>query len=292
MNRPSDALIGQTAFGQGKSYAISNLANGGQFGYAPVVAELINNQAYMRGQLRCRLLTAPKFMAAMPDGQKWVDFLKAMVEVHATTIDGMKATVSADFEEHKVGGAGEVQHEVSDVKRAASEPTFTWIDKDGMPIQTLLYYWILYGMMDPDTKRPLFFTLSGVEKPTDWLMDWFTMSCLFYETDSTGRYVTKSWVTVNMMPRETGEIIGKFDPNSPRELSTLNIPFTGTSQFSLGGNAYAQQLLDEINLSNASPLLRASPITAIDANVSAGPAGYAESITDLSGNAVTGFGNA
>ena len=123
----------------------------------------------------------------------------------------------------------------------------------------------------------------------DYLHDWFSMSCLFFETDPTGRKVSKSWVTVNMMPRESGPIEGKFDLSSPREMLTLTIPFTGTSQFNMGGDLFAQQILDRINLENAVPLLRPAPFDDIEADVQGGPSGIKENIEQLAAEAVPGL---
>lgn len=287
--RPLEALLGETAFGTGSAPMV-NPALGGQNSITgPVLTELTNNQAYMRGQLRCVLLSAPKFFTLMKDPQVWVNSLKAMMEIHPKTIEGLKADLSAEFEEHTVGGAGEVQQELSDMKRARSEPSITWIEKYGCPFQTILWNWMTYGMMDPDMKLALVHTLPDVTLPTDYLHDWYTMSCLFYETDPTGRRIQRSWVCVNMMPKSSGPIEGKFDLSSPREMVTLNIEFTATSQFNMGSNLFAQQILDTINLENAVPYLRPSPITDIDADVKAGTQGFAESIATLSAQAVPGL---
>lgn len=286
--RPLDAMLGESAFGTGKAPMV-NPVMGGQNGWAPVIRELTNNQAYMRGQLRCVLLQAPKFFTLMKDPQVWVNTLKAMVEIHAKTIEGLRADLKAEFEEHNVGGAGEVQHELSNMTQERSEPSFTWIDKYGRPFQTMLYYWMTYGMMDPNAKIALVHTLTGVTLPEDYLHDWFSMSCLFFETDPTGRKVSKSWVTVNMMPRESGPIEGKFDLSSPREMLTLTIPFTGTSQFNMGGDLFAQQILDRINLENAVPLLRPAPFDDIEADVQGGPSGIKENIEQLAAEAVPGL---
>ena len=155
-----------------------------------------------------------------------------------------------------------------------------------MPIQTLLYNWITYGLMDPDTKFALVGTLNA-NVPEDMLADWYSMSCLFMEPDPTHRKVVKSWVTTNMWPKATGEIIGKRDMTSARELTNLTIEFTGLSQFSLGTNVFAQSILDKINITNANPNLRRSFIETLHADVTNNAAvGYASTVTAVSANTV------
>lgn len=288
MARITDAILDQRAFGRGANQPMLDLTFGGQFGYAPNLVQWVSNQAYVRRNLICILLEAPKFFSLMPEPQKWVESLKSLFELHCRTIEGFQAGVTVEFDEHPVGGAGEMQQEYTDVKRARSEPSFTFVEKYGMPIQTFLYNWITYGMMDPDTKYALVGTLSG-ERPEDMLADWYSASCLFIEPDPTHRKVVKSWVTTNMMPKDTGEIIGKRDLTSASELLNLTIGFTGLSQFGLGTNVFAQGILDSINIVGANPYLRPSFIQEISSDVLSAEEGYNKNVTDLAASAVPGI---
>lgn len=289
MARITDALLGQRAFGKGSNQPMLDPTFGGQLGFAPNLPEWVSNQAYVRRQLICVLLEAPKFFQYMPDPQKWIDTLKAIVELHARTIEGLNAGITLEFEEHPVGGAGEMQQEVTDSKRARSEPVFTFIDKAGMPIQTFLTQWLTYGIMDPNAKVALINTLAG-NRPDDMLADQFTCSMLFMEPDASHKRVIKSWLGVNMMPKTTGEIVGKRDIASANEMPTLSIEFTGIFQFNLGTNTFAQSILDSISMKNANPYLSPSSVAAIDANVAASANGYKGGIEKLSSSAITSLG--
>jgi hypothetical protein len=216
----------------------------------------------------------------MPEPQMWVDTLKSLMELHCRSIEGMNGALTVETDAHPVGGAGEMQDEVTNVTRARTEPSFTFVEKTGNPIQTFIYNWITYGLMDPDTKYAMVGTLSG-ERPTDMLPDWYSASCLFFEPDPTHRRVVKSWVTTNMFPKETGEIIGKRDITSASEVLNLTIPFTGISQFNLGTNKFAQTILDKINQVNANPNLRTSFIDKLDTNIRDTSEGYIKGIDDL-----------
>ncbi len=223
----------------------------------------------------------------MPDSQKWVDSLKSLVELHARTIEGLNGGLTVEFDEHPVGGAGEMHQEITDVKRARSEPTFTFVEKYGMPIQNFLSAWIKYGMADPNTKYPLIASIN--EDVGDMLFDWFTCSCLFIEPDPTHKRAVKSWVGTNMMPKSNGEIIGKRDLTSASEVLTLSIEFTGIFQFGMGKdgtNVFAQSILDGINLAKADPSSAPSFISSIAADVKTGSTGYTENIAKMATVAV------
>lgn len=270
-------------------HPILKLEHGGQHGYVPQLNEWISNQAYVRRNVIPVLLEVPRFFQFMPDTPSWIKSLKSLVEVHCRSIEGLNAGLTVAFEDHPVGGAGEVQQEFTKVTRERSEPTFTFIEKYGMPIQTFLDSWIRYGMADPETGFSLLTTLAnGQTLPSDYLADWYTMSMAFIEPDPTHTRCLKCWICSNMMPDGTGEIIGKRDLTAPGEISTLTVKFTALTQFNLGTLAYGQALLNEINLRNANPNLRPPFINRDQANVgSLSGDGYHSNIKELSAQAVT-----
>lgn len=287
MSRVTNAILGQQAFGRGSDNSMLDLTYGGQQGYAPNLAEWVSNQAYVRRNLIPILLEAPRFFQLMPDPQKYVDTLKAIIEKHCRTIEGFNAALTVETDEHPVGGGGEMQQEIIDVKRARSEPVLGFVEKYGMPIQTFIQQWIQYGMMDPDTKYALIGTLSG-QKPEDALADWYSASVLFMEPDPTHQKVVKAWITTNFFPKETGEIIGKRELAAASEILNLSIPFSGVSMYGQGAKLFAQQILNNINLTNANPYLRPSFIQQVSSDVAAsdGVTGYKKSVEDLGSSAV------
>lgn len=284
MARLTEAILGQKAFGQYVNQPMLDLTYGGQQGWAPNLKEWISNQAYVRRNLVPVLLEAPRFFQLMPDPAKWTSSLKSLIELHCRSIEGFNAALTVDLDEHPVGGGGEMQQEVINVTRARSEPSFTFIEKYGRPIQTFIQHWIQYALMDPETKYALVGTLEN--NPDDLLADWYSMSCLFFEPDPTHRKVVQAWITTNMFPRETGEIIGKRDLTASSEMLTLTIPFTGISQYGMGVNLFAQKILDGINMVKSNPYLRPEFIEDISADVKAAAEGYKKNVEDLGASAV------
>ena len=276
-----ELLMEGKAFSKYRDSAVIDIINGGQLGFAPKLSEWVSNQAYVRRQLIPILLEAPLFFQHMDNSELWVSTLKSLVELHCRTIEGFNAGLTVELDEHPVGGAGEMQQEFTDVKQARTEPAFTFVEKYGLPIQSFLYNWITYGLMDPNTKTSMMGTLAKASIPKDMLANWYSMSCLFIEPDPTHRRVVKSWVTTNMFPKSTGEIIGKRDLTSASEILTLNIEFTGISQFNMGTNQMAQKILDDINIENANPSMRPSFIKEMSADVAGSAEGYKENAETL-----------
>lgn len=285
MARLTDALLDNKAFSRGNSQPMLDLTMGGQMGFAPDLTEWVSNQAYVRRNVFCLLLEAPRFFRYLPEPEKWVATLRSLVELHPKTIEGLNAGLTVEVAETPVGGGGEMQEEFTDVKRARTQPVFTFDEKYGMPIQTFIREWITQGLMDPDSKVANVGTLAG-DRPKDMLADMYSMTCAFIEPDPTHRKVMKSWITTNMFPKGTGDIIGKRDLTSASEILTLNIEFTGVSQFNLGTNALAQKLLDNININNANPYLRPAFIQSIAPDVEAQAKGYRAHAENLSKTAL------
>lgn len=269
MARVLDSVNGgpiiKSAYATDRQEALLDLTYGGQFGYAPELSEWVSSQAYVRHNVFAYLLEAPRFFQFMPQPQKWVSALKALVELHPQSIDGLNSKLDVEFSQHAIGGAGEQMDEPVNVKRAQSNLTFSYgCDKYGMPITTFFYNWITYGIMDPETKYALAGTLdpatfgTGVEEATDWLADYYTMTCIFIEPDPQHKRVIKAWLVTNMMPKGTPDINGKRDLTGSMEMPDVSIEFTGITQYSLGVNVLAQGILDSINLKQANPYLRAA----------------------------------
>lgn len=286
MARVTNALLEGRAFSRGHSSPMLDLSYGGQMGFSPDLREWVSNQAYVRRHVFAILLEAPAFFRYLPEPDVWVRNLRALIELHPRTIEGLNMGLTVATEETLVGGGGEMQDEFVDVKRARTQPVFGYQDKYGMPIQSFIHDWITYGLMDPDTKVANIGTLPG-DIPTDMLADQYSASVIFIEPDPTHRKVVKSWLTTNLWPKGTGEMVGSRDIGNSMKLSELSIEFTGISQSGLGVNIFAQKLLDNINIVNANPYLRPSHIQDISPDVATQPVGYKPNAENLGATALS-----
>ena len=286
MSRLADAIIQENSgIAVGSQAPMLDPTYGGQFGWAAGYPEWISNQSYIRKNIVCLLVEAPAGFQYLPNPDKWLQTLKAMVELHPISIDGLNAGIEMEFAEQAVGGGGQFHEDFTDAKVTRSNITFRWIEKYGNPFQKFLRQWITWLMMDPETKFANVSTL-GTAKPTDLLADNYTATMLFFEPDPTFQHVVKSWLVTNMMPKNTGEILGKRDQTQAGEQTTLDIPFTGICQISLGVDAFAQTIMDGINITGANPQLRAPFVSAITPDAVAATNGFASSATDVAQGAL------
>lgn len=289
MSRLSDAIV-SGAYTRDIDRPILDLKYGGQGGWSPNLTEWVSNQAYVSRPMFTILLEAPKMFSVMPDSEKWYSSLKALLELHPRTIEGMNAGIKVDTDDHPIGGSLEVQQEVVNVTRERSQPKFTFVEKYGRPIQTFLEYWIRYGLMDPETKFALLSTL-GKADVKDMLADWYSATCLFIVPDPMHKRVDKAWVTTNMYPLGNGDITGKRDLTTSQEILTLDVEFSGISQYGLGVNQFAQTILDNINTLNADPFMKPSFITKISPDVDAANTnGYKSGLEKSAKDVVTKLG--
>lgn len=290
MGRLSDAIL-SGAYSNSITRPMLDVSKSGYQGYAPDLTNWVSNQAHLEGgQMICLLVEPPKMFTVLPNSQKWIASLKSLFETHARNIDGMNAGLKVDTDEHAVGGGGEMHQEFTNVTRERSQPKFQFIEKYGRPIQTLLDYWIRYGIMDPETKYALLGSMGNADVK-DMLADWYTATCLFIVPDPLHKTVDKAWLTTNMAPLGTGEIVGKRDLTSAKSILTLDVEFSGISQVGFGVNSFAQNVLDSINILNADPFNRPSFVNKIAADVDAvNETGYKQGTENLSRTAVTNIG--
>lgn len=268
---------------------MSDLTYGGQHGWASNLQEYLGNQAYVRKQLYCVVLEVPSFFRLMSDPDKWTQIFKSLMETQSRSIEGLKADITVDTDEHAVGGAGEMMQEPIDSKRARSEPSHTFVERIGMPIQNFISQWIDYGIINPDTKVALASTLPGARvNINEWLAERYSATCLYFEADATFTKVTKAWICTNMYPKGTGSIEGKRDLTTGGEINTLTIEFTALSlSNTLGVKLFAQNILNQINITNANPNLRPSFVQGIHPDLyKARNGGLVNSIANVGANAI------
>jgi len=214
-----------------------DIHKGGQWGLLPriggvnndaAIHEWMHEQAYQKRDLIPIALQVPRMFDLLPNSADWKTAAKAMLEVHAKTIDGLNASLTVDTTEHELGLSGAVFKEVSDVKREGSSVTITLDERMGTPFETLLDVWIRYGMMDPDLKAPLITRIVPEESlPKIWTPDWYTMTAIFIEPDSLYRRAVRGWLVANLFPTSNPEITGKKNKKAGRELKEINLDLGG-----------------------------------------------------------------
>ena len=285
MSRLTNAILANTtSYAHGHNAPMVDLQNGGQMGFSPDLASWVSNQAYVRRNLICLLVEAPKGFNLLPDPASWIATLRSLVELHPLSIDGLNAGLEVEFASNPVGGGGQMHEDFTDVKETQSSPVFRWGEKYGMPVASFFRGWITNLVMDPNSKVANVATLAT--KPTDLLSDQTAATMIFIEPDPTFTKVVKSWLVTNMMPKGTGEIVGRRDLTQAADATTYDITFTGIAQFGVGVDAFAQTLLSAISLTGANPQNRPAFVNAITADILATKSSYANNVTAQAAAAV------
>lgn len=279
MSRLRDTILGDRGYAQYSDQPMVDLKNGGQNGPMIDLASYVSNSAYVRRNIIALLIEAPRGFQLLDNPDVYVSTLKALVELHPKSIEGLQSTLTVEHVENPVGGGGEMQEDVSNVTRARSTPTFTWTEKYGKPISNFFRHWITSLIMDPITKFPTVIS-QGQAAPADLLPDFNGMTVLFFEPDPTHTKVVEAWLCTNMQPKTSGDITGRRDLTQGGESIDYSIEFTSLTQVGVGVNQFAQQLLDNMNLNGMNPNLQAAFVQQIDADVKAASAGYTETLED------------
>lgn len=274
----------------------------GQNGHHTNHAGYASNTAYVRRNLIAVLVEAPAGFNNLPNPEKYIATLKALIELHPNSIEGLNGTLTAEFVEEAVGGAGEMQETLSNVVRERSVPVFNWTEKYNKVINSLYTTWMTGLMMDPETKIPNIMTrgtnaaLNG-ELPTDLLADYASMTVLFIEPDPTNTQVVEAWLSTNMQPKTAGEVVGSRDLTTGGELTQISVEFTALTQMGLGVRQMAQTYLNEMNKPGVNPNLAPAFVKDVRAanlgdgyaseDVLAAEAGYEDSVAAMSDAALT-----
>lgn len=285
--RLTDAILAPgTAYAAGSNAPMLDLQYGGfTGGFAPDFTEWVSHQNYIRKNIICLLLEAPKAFSLLPNGASAIATLRALFELHPTAIEGLNAGLEVEYVDTPAGGAGQVHHDWVDVKKAQTNVVMRYSgDKYGNAIQKFLYWWITNCIADPYSKYPNIATLSN--KPTDHLADMYACSAIFIEPDPLHRKVMKSWLVTNMAPKGTGDMVGRRDITQAGELTPVEVSYTGIDQFGPGVDQFAQKLLDAINITGANPQMRPAFIQSITADVLAAQKGYQAGAQNLGTTAV------
>jgi len=264
MSRLKDSILQK-----GKAYAgnapVLDLAYGGQNGHAAAIGrigqdgknydEWISNQAYVKQNVIPMVLSYPRAFDLMPDKQMWIDTYNALMTLHPLTIDGLTSGLTVEFDEHAVGGAGEMQEEITKVTRARTSLTKTYKEKSGKSIQKFIDMVIRYLYSDPDVEKPLITNITGDTFGGMYTPDYYTGTHLYIEPDVTQRIVVDAWLCTNVMFKGNGDRTGKRDVHSARETSDLSIEFTSITMNNESVLQLANTMLANLNVLKANPEL-------------------------------------
>lgn len=285
MTRIQDTILKKGVGPAANSVAdMLNPVNGGHLGWSPEYTEIINSAAYIRKNAVLIVMAAPTGFDFLDNPDVWRAAFRAMFELHPKVIEGLARGLEVEFTETPVGAAGEMQEHATDVKRARTQLTISWDEKDGMPFSNLLEGWITELIMDPNTKVANVMTRAN--RPTDLLPDVQGATFLVYEPNNAHTAPLKAWLGTHIMPKNNGENIARREMTAAAELTSYSIPFTGVWQTGTGPLLLAQKVMQAVNLTGANPTNRPAFMDAIDPNILATKKSYENGVENLGATAV------
>jgi hypothetical protein len=283
--RPSDIILGNKSYAEGRQNPILDLKYGGQMGFQPDYPSYLSNASYVKRNLIPFLIQAPRGFNDLDPTGSMIETLKSLVELHAKSIEGLQSTLRVEWAETPFGGAGEMQQDVTNVTRERSQPAFSWTEKYGKPINRFLDFWITGLLMDPNTKYPGVVMNNLSNRPTDLLPDYIAATMLFVEPDPTHTKVVEAWLCTNMMPETGGDNVGRRDLTAAGETIDYSVTFSAITQTGHGVRKFGQKLLDKLKMTNVNPNYRPAFVEDITADV-AKYNGYSEAIASASQSAI------
>jgi len=291
MAKITDAVLNKATAYSGHNAGL-DLGYGGAGGYLPKIGrkgtdgafydEWISNAAYIKRNLIPVVMSYPKFMSSMPEPDKWKASFKSLIELHPETIDGLSSGLTVDTDQHPVGGGGEMQDEVTNVTRAVSNITYTFKEKAGKSIQKFLDYYIRYGILDPDVKKPL---VMQYMKNLDavggmYLPDMYTFTVMFIEPDISMTTVVDAWLCTNVFPTSNGDRTAKRDIHSAGEMLDLSIEFKSITLNSESVLTLADKILAKLTVLNKVPDLDlVLPTDSINPDIAKATTGFNDGAT-------------
>lgn len=270
MPRLTDQLLpANTAYATDAQQAVIDLRRGAMNGWMPEYNEFLSNKQHVRQPLRCILLTYPKAFDLLPNKDVWIGSLRTLVEKSPIAIEGLNKTLEVEAVDTPIGHSGELHKDPSMVRRTPTDVSFRWNEKDGRPVSRFWELYISLFIRDAQLQSTGITTLI-TQRPADWLPDYYTFSCLFYEPDVTHTKIVNAWITANLWPQGSGTIDGKFEVGQPGDKLDHDIRFGGFSQVGAGPDAFARSILDGLNMFGANPMTREAFIKAIDVEITSG----------------------
>lgn len=252
---------------------------GGQFGYQPSFDAYVSNTGYTPRNVIPILIEAPRGFQYLPDPQKWIATLKALIENQSKQITGLTAELTVEVSERPIGQGGHQQRDPTKVTETIPTVTHVWDERDGSPILNFWESYIRNLIEEPTTGQPGLMNLTD-EPPSDRLADMYSFTTLYIVPDPLRRFVVRSWMDTNMFPLSSGSIESQYDATAGQEVPELSVEMAGIPVRNQGVDNFAQQILDGLNYVGAGPMQRPAFVDQIQADVTASEQGYVEGLSE------------
>ncbi len=286
MKRYNDPMAPRSSYGAGGAANTVNLAQAGAHTFAPDLANLASNTPLVTRNVIPFLIEAPRFFKYATNSAQLNRSLKALIENHVRTIDGLQQTVTVESGQSPWGGSGENIQTPTNVLLTPSNPTFGCWELQGRAIQRFIRWWITYGIGDYNTKVPRIVS-EGVVPPEKYDATFYGATILFIEPDPTFQDVVSAALGTNMYPTTTGPWDLRKDVSQIGQNLDLSIEMTCLQDVSEGTIEYAKKIMRSLNIKGMNPNDRRSWVSDIAADVAAANIGLKDQLIESANSRVS-----
>lgn len=222
---------------------VANIKQGGQLGAGA---------QYTRLDAATPLIYVPAIVLVthlptiFDNNDQYRGMLKALVETHAKSIDGIDISYTIGTEGSIVGHDQQEVRVPTRTTREIVNPQMTFQELTGNPVWNIFYKWII-SMNHPDTNASLMAAIIDNDQALPFIVSSFSMSILVIQPDPTGipDNIIEALHIVNMFPTTTTEqgikrVLGTY------EAKERNIPFTGIVQHNDNIRALGKNVMEVI----------------------------------------------
>lgn len=144
--------------------------------------------------------------------------LRAYIELHAKSIDGLDFEYTTEYGDSNIGHDGQTAGMPLTVKRSSVNPSFTWDDNYGMGVFNSHFMWQKM-IQHPDTNASILSAIMSTDAPK-WVWSTFSMTVLIIQPDPTALYdrIYDAAVYTCMTPQSSSMIGFK------KQIATATIP--------------------------------------------------------------------
>ena len=246
MRYVDSAIYGDFYGGKDVRGPMTNLANT-TYGPAPIVGAVGSNgtvwdnwysaQPYVSKSMVPYLVHFPKAMLYAPNGDKQLAILKALM-TKAKQITGINTQLSVDFHKVPFDASGNEISTPSGVKKATSNPSYTWDEKYGKACSVFWENFIRLYLGDDLGQAPLISNYLPADFKSIYGPDFDSISVLYIEYDVTGRTPVDAVLCLGMYPDSSGQKTMELNRFSGGQGHDISISF--------GGFAYNNDAVFEI----------------------------------------------
>lgn len=225
---------------------VANIVDGAQLGYGNHLPMVDAATPLVMPMIVPVVTHSPTMFRNLPG---YDDVLKALVERHAKSIEGIDFGYQLEGNSVPAGHDGQNMFMPTATKRTQVNPSFTWPELTGMLVWNFVRNWITM-IKDPDTQAATSAALTvGLDTIDPQLMSTFSMDVLFLQFDTTLRSqnLLDAYFVTNMWPQETG--MAGFSKNvGESKMQERSITFYGVVQHNRNTKAIGRMVAEILGL--------------------------------------------